>query len=110
MKIKLNLRQLEDVRRELQATDRKKFEIKEVSQVFRMLQYWSKSVGGKTAKIKSVTELGDGFLCRVNREFRDLMKEYLRETRSRRLSEELKERKVRAAMDKYKHILEESED
>ena len=110
MKIKLNLRQLEDVRRELQETDRKKFEIKEVSQVFRMLQYWSKSVGSTTAKIKSVTELGDGFLCRVNRDFRDLMKEYLKEIRSRRISEELKERKVKAAMDKYKHILEEPED
>jgi len=110
MKIKLNIKQIEDIRRELAETDRKKFDLSEVSQVFRMLQYWSKSVGGKEAKIKSVTELGDGFLCRVNPEFRNLMKEYLKETRERRFSEEMKERKARAAMDKYKHILEDSED
>ena len=110
MKIKLNLKQIEDVRRELEETDRRKFKISEVSQVFRMLQYWSKSVGGKNAKIKSVTELGDGFLCRVNRNFRDQMKEYLKETRSRRFSEEMKERKAKAAVEKYKHILEDTED
>lgn len=80
MKIKLNLKQIETIRRKLEETDRKKFSATDLSEVFRMLQYWSKSVGEEETKIKSITALPDGYLCRVNNSFRETMKKYLKRT------------------------------
>jgi hypothetical protein len=95
MKIKLNLKQIESLRRELEETDRKRFDISDVSEVFRMLQYWSKSIGRKEAKIKSITELGDGYLCRVNSTFRESMKGFLKDIRSREHEEKIREAEER---------------
>ena len=110
MKIKLNTEQIEDLRRELEETDRKKFDMSDISDVFRMLQYWSKSVGTGEEKIKSVTELPDGYLCRVNRTFHDSMKEFLRQVRTRRFSDQMKKRKVQGAIKKYERLIKESEE
>ncbi len=110
MKIKLNTEQIEDLRREIEETDRKKFDMSDVSEVFRMLQYWSKSVGTGEEKIKSVTELSDGYLCRVNRAFHDSMKEFLKQVRSRRFSDHMKERKVKGAIGKYERLIKEAEE
>lgn len=110
MKIKLNTEQIEDLRRELEETDRKKFDMSDVSDVFRMLQYWSKSVGAGEEKIKSVTELTDGYLCRVNRTFHDSMKEFLRQVRKRRFSDQMKERKVQGTVKKYERLMKEAEE
>ena len=90
MKIKLNRKQIENIRCELEETDRKQFNISEVSEVFKMLQYWSKSIGGEETKIKSVTELPDGYLCRVNSKFRDSMKGFLKDIRSRQHEEKIR--------------------
>ncbi|MBI4831069.1 MAG: hypothetical protein HY801_05845 [Candidatus Lindowbacteria bacterium] len=110
MKIKLNKGQIEDVRRELKETDRKDFDIGDIPQVFRMLQYWAQCVGAGEAKIKSVTELSDGYLCRVNEKFHDLMKAYLKDVRSRRFNEEMKERKTQSVVDKYDRLIREAEE
>ena len=109
MKIKLNLKQIEEVRRGLMETDRKDFDLSDISQVFRMLQYWAKSAGAGKEKIKSVTELPDGYLCRVNEKFHDSMKTYLKESRERRFSEEMKERKIQGTLDKYERLMKEAE-
>jgi hypothetical protein len=106
----LNTEQIEDLRRELEETDRKKFDMSDISDVFRMLQYWSKSVGAGEEKIKSVTELTDGYLCRVNRTFHDSMKEFLRQVRTRRFSDQMKERKVQGAVKKYERLMKEAEE
>ena len=85
MKIKLNHKQIESIRRELKKTERRGFKLDDVSQVFRMLQYWSKSIGGKDVKIQSVAELADGYMCRVNSKFRERMKAYLKHIRQQRI-------------------------
>lgn len=110
MKIKLNTKQIEDVRREIEETDRKKFDLDDISGVFRMLQYWPKSFGSGEEKIKSVTELSDGYLCRVNRRFHDSMKEFLKEVRTRRFSGEMRERKVQGAIKKYERLIKEAKE
>ncbi len=110
MKIKLNLEQIEDVSQELKDTDRKKFDTSEVSEIFRMLKYWSKTVGGKETKIKSVTMMADGYLCRVNHKFRDSMKVFLKDVRSRRFNEEMKEMKARATINKYDKLMGDAEE
>jgi hypothetical protein len=110
MKIKLNAEQVEDIRRELKETDRKEFDTSDIPQVFQMLQYWAQCVGAGKAKIKSVTELPGGFLCRVNERFHDIMKEYLKDVRSRRFSEDMKERKKQSVINKYERLMKEAEE
>ena len=112
MKIKLNTKQIENIGRELKETDRKSYDTSDVSQIFRMLQYWSKTVGGKETKIKSVTELPDGYLCRVNSKFRDSMKAFLKQMRSRRLEEQMKGKKEEEMLenaDRYEQLIREAE-
>lgn len=110
MKIKLNTKQIEDLRREIEETDRKKFDMADTAGVFRMLRYWSKSVGTGEEKIKSVTELPDGYLCRVNRIFHDSMKNFLKQARSRRFSDQMRERKVQGTVKKYERLIKEAEE
>ena len=98
MKIKLNKKQVLAIRRELEETDRKKFDLSEVMEVFRMLQYWSKCIGGDDTAIKTIVELPDGYLCRVNRQFRESIKAYLSDIRSRR-AENAEERKIQKKQD-----------
>ena len=89
MKIKLNLKQIEIIRRRLEETDRKKFDTSDVSEVFKMLQYWSRCIGGDKTRIKSVTDVADGYLCRVNSKFREVMKHFLKQGRSRPSEKEI---------------------
>jgi len=110
MKIKLNTKQIATVMRELKETDRKSFDVSDVSGVFRMLQYWAKSAGTGEEKIKTITELPDGYLCRVNRKFHDSMKEYLKEAKTRRFSEQMKELKVQATVEEYDRLMKEAEE
>lgn len=114
MKIKLNLKQIEDIRRKLEETDRKKFDIADISHVFRMLQYWSKCVGGKETKIKSVTALPDGYLCRVNSSFREAMKGYLKQARSGEIDEEGMDETEKGGMltntARYERLIKEAEE
>lgn len=110
MKIKLNLKQIESLRREIKEGSRKNFDLQDVSQVFKMLQYWVKAFGSGEEKIQSIAELGDGYLCRVNRKFRDSMKQFLREAKSRRLSEQMKERESERVLEEYERLIEEAEE
>ena len=117
MKIKLNTNQIEEICRELKESDRKDFDISEVADVFRMLQYWAKTVGSGKEKIKSVAQRPDGYLCRVNQTFRDSMKEFLKETRERRHSEEkeersvrMKEKKIKETVERYDRLIKEAEE
>jgi hypothetical protein len=110
MKVKLNTKQIADIYRELKETDRKKFDLSEVTEVFRMLQYWSKSVAGGEAKIKSIAELPDGFLCRVNKTFHTTMKEYLRGSRHRRAEAQIEELAKRQAATEYDRLIKEAEE
>ncbi|RJP64096.1 MAG: hypothetical protein C4532_19950 [Candidatus Abyssobacteria bacterium SURF_17] len=110
MKIKLNMKQMQEVRNKLRETDRKDFDLTDISEVFRMLKYWAKSIGAGEEKIKSVTELADGYLCRVNEKFHDTMKAYLKQIREQRFSEGMKERKVQGALDKYDRLIREAEE
>ena len=56
MKIKLNTKQIADISRELKETDRKNFDVTEVTQVFRMLQYWSKTIGAVSRSNEGIPE------------------------------------------------------
>jgi hypothetical protein len=112
MKIKLNHKQIARISRELKESDRKSFDTDDVAGVFNMLQYWSKSVGGGKTKIRSVTDLLDGYLCRVNEEFKDVMKQYLKQARMR-VREEYEEERHRIEMEAsaqaYDRLIEEAE-
>ncbi len=113
MKIKLNKKQIENIRRELKETERRGFETDDVSHVFRMLQYWAKSVGVGEAKIQSVAELPDGYLCRVNSKFRESMKAFLKRVRERRLEKGVqlkKEKEMQATAEKYDQLIKESKE
>lgn len=112
MKIKLNKKQVLAIKRELEETDRKKFDVSEVMEVFRMLKYWSKCVGGDETAIKTVVELPDGYLCRVNREFRESIKTYLKDIRSRRAetAEERKQQKKQEFSNKFDRLVREAEE
>jgi hypothetical protein len=109
MKIKLNMKHVAVVARELKETDRKNFNPTEVGQVFQMLQYWCKSAGTGGEKIQSVTELPDGYLCRVNGKFHDAMKAYIKQAGSRKFTEQMKEVKVQETLDKYERLIKEAE-
>ena len=113
MKIKLNQKQIENIRRELEETDRRRYDISDVSEIFKMLVYWSKSFGGNDTKIKSVTELPDGYLCRVNSKFRESMKGFLKDIRSRQLEEKLREgeeRGIPRTANKFERLVMEAEE
>jgi hypothetical protein len=110
MKIKLNSKQIAKVARELKETDRRNFDLKDVGEVFKMLQYWAKAVGTGEEKIQSVTELPDGYLCRVNRKFHDTMKHYIREAGAKRFSDQMKEVKVQEALEKYDRLIKEAKE
>lgn len=113
MKVKLNTKQLDRIRQAIAETDRKRFDIDEVSEVFRMLQYWAKSMTNGKAKVQSVAELPDGYLCRVNSTFREEMKDFLREAR-RRVRDDymqvLKEKEAQETVDKYDQLIKEAEE
>ena len=113
MKIKLNHKQIESIRLEIKKTERRGFKLDDVSQVFRMLQYWSKSIGGKDVKIQSVTELADGYMCRVNSKFRETMKTYLKHIRQQRIEmyeQASKEKQIHETVDKYDELIREAEE
>lgn len=113
MKVKLNKKQIENIRRELKETERRDYKTDDVSQIFRMLQYWSKSVGGGEAKIKSVAELPDGYLCRVNSKFRELMKAYLKQVKTHKLeqrAQEKREKELQENVEKYDQLIKEAEE
>jgi hypothetical protein len=117
MKIKLNMKQVTDIMREIKETDRKTFDLSDVSEVFQMLKYWAKSAGTGDEKIKTITELPDGYLCRVNEKFHDSMKEYLKQSRMRRFSEQIKEVrahetivKAQETIEKYDRLIKEAEE
>ena len=116
MKIKLNSKQIEAIRDGLKETERRNFKTGAVPDVFQMLRYWSKSVGGADAKIASLTELPDGYLCRVNSKFRERMKAYLKEARTRILTEKvfeyrnkIKDEEMRENAEKYDQLIKEAE-
>jgi hypothetical protein len=110
MKIKLNRKQVAAVARELKETDRKNFNPADVEEVFKMLQYWTKTVGSGEGKIQSVTELPDGYLCRVNSKFHDSIKAYIKQAGSRKFSEQMKEMKIQETVDKYDRLIKEAEE
>lgn len=113
MKVKLNSKQIELIRRELKETERRSFQTEDVSQVFRMLQYWGKCIGKGEAKIKTVVELPDGFLCRVNSTFRERMKEYLKQIREHKAEEHLRakqEREMQENAERYDRLIREAEE
>ncbi len=108
MKVKLNKKQIENIRRELKETERRKYDTDDVAEVFRMLQYWAKSIGGGEAKIQSVAQLSDGYRCRVNPKFRDLMKAFLKRIRAQKIEEATrikKERDMQANVDEYDRLI-----
>lgn len=112
MKVKLNHRQIETIRRGLKESERRSYKPDDVSDVFRMLQYWAKSIGAGEARIQSVAELSDGYLCRVNSKFRDRMKAYLKDARAQgiekyRLAE--KEKEMQENAEKYERLIREAE-
>lgn len=112
MKVKLNDRQIETIRRGLKESERRNYKTDDVSDVFRMLQYWAKSIGAGEAKIQSVADLGGGYLCRVNSKFRDRMKTYLKDARAQgiekyRLAE--KEKEMQENAEKYERLIREAE-
>ena len=113
MKIKLNHKQIESIRLEIKKTERRGFKLDDVSQVFRMLQYWSKSIGGKDVKIQSVTELADGYMCRVNSKFRERIKAYLKHIRQQRIDKHeqvSKEKQIQETVDRYDELIREAEE
>lgn len=113
MKVKLNSKQIELIRRELKETERRSFQTEDVSQVFRMLQYWGKCIGKGEAKIKTVVELPDGFLCRVNSTFRERMKAYLKQIREHKAEEHLRakqEREMEENAERYDRLIREAEE
>jgi hypothetical protein len=114
MKVKLNSKQIEIIRRELKETERRNFETEDVAEVFKMLQYWGKSVGRGEAKIKTVAELADGYLCRVNSTFREMMKAYIKQIRERKAEQYLEAKQEREMQDNAERydrlILEAKED
>jgi hypothetical protein len=112
MKVKLNSKQIELIRRELKETDRRSFNTDDVSEVFKMLKYWGKSIGKGEAKIKTVAELADGYLCRVNTTFRKTMKEYIKQIRERKAQEyqqEKQEKEMQYNAEKYDQLIREAE-
>jgi len=112
MKVKLNKKQIENIRQVLKETERRKFKTEEVSDIFRMLQYWAKSIGAGEAKIKSIAELPDGYICRVNPKFRESMRAFLKQVRTRKLEEEQqrrREKEIQANADKYDQLMKESD-
>ncbi len=116
MKVKLNSKQIETIRSGLKETERRSFKAGDAPDVFRMLQYWSKSVGGGETKIASLAELPDGYLCRVNSKFRERMKAYLKEARGQRLTERAeesrrikKEKEMQENAEKYDQLIKEDE-
>lgn len=113
MKVKLNRKQIEVIRRELKETERRNFKTEDVSEVFKMLQYWGKSVGRGEAKIKTVAELADGYLCRVNSTFREMMKAYIKQIRGRKAEEHLQakqDREMQDNADRYDQLIREAEE
>jgi hypothetical protein len=117
MKIKLNSKQIEKIRRQLGETDRKQFDTSDVFEVFKMLQYWSRCIGGDEVKIKSVTELADGYLCRVNSKFREVMKAFLKQGRSHHSEKEIpdedmteKKEGILGNADRYERLIREAEE
>lgn len=106
MKVKLNLKQMHVLRREIKENSRKDFDITDLAEVFKMLKFWTKSFGTGEEKIKSITELPDGYLCRVNKKFHDTMKDFIREAKSRRYAEELKQRTA----EEYDRLIKEAEE
>ncbi len=113
MKIKLNKKQIADIGREIKATERRNHKTEDVFDIFKMLQYWTKSIGGKETKIKSVTELDGGYLCRVNSVFRERMKAYLKQIRQRKAeqyAEAKKKKEVQDVVDKYDDLIREAEE
>jgi hypothetical protein len=113
MKVKLNSKQIEIIRRGLKETERRNFETEDVSEVFRMLQYWGKCIGKGEAKIKTVAELPDGFLCRVNSTFREQMKIYLKQVREQKAEEHLRakqEREMQDNAERYEQLIREAEE
>ena len=112
MKVKLNNKQIETIRRGLKESERRNYKTDDVSDVFRMLQYWAKSIGVGEAKIQSVADLGEGYLCRVNSKFRDRMKAYLKDARAQRIGEHniaKKEKEMRKNAEKYERLIREAE-
>jgi predicted ribosome quality control (RQC) complex YloA/Tae2 family protein len=113
MKVKLNRKQIEVIRRELKETERRNFKTEDVSEVFKMLQYWGKSVGRGEAKIKTVAELPGGYLCRVNSTFREMMKAYIKQIRKRKAEEHLQtkqDREMQDNADRYDQLIREAEE
>ena len=113
MKVKLNRKQIEIIRRELKETERRNYKTEDVSQVFKMLQYWGKSVGRGEAKIKTVAELADGYLCRVNSTFREMMKAYIKQIRKRKAEEHLQakqDREIQENAERYDQLIREAEE
>ncbi len=110
MKIKLNRKHILAIARELKETDRKNFDPDDVGEVFKMLQYWIKTAGTGQEKVQSVTELPDGYLCRVNEKFHDSIKNYIKHSTSRRLDDQLKDLKTRETIDKYDRLIKEAEE
>jgi hypothetical protein len=115
MKVKLNSKQIETIRKGLKETERRSFKADDAFDVFRMLQHWSKCVGGGETKIASLAELPDGYLCRVNSKFRERMKAYLKETRSQRLAEKAeksrlakREKEMQENAEKYDQLIKEA--
>jgi hypothetical protein len=112
MKVKLKKSQIEKIQQVLKETERRKFKTEEVSEVFRMLQYWAKSIGAGEAKIKSLAELPDGYICRVNPKFRESMRAFLKRVRARKLEEEQQRRRgkeMQANADKYDELMKKSD-
>ncbi len=108
MKVKLNKSQIEKIQQVLKETERRKFKTEEVADIFRMLQYWAKSIGAGEAKIKSLAELPDGYICRVNPKFRESMRAFLKQVRTRKLEEEQqrrREKEMQANADKYDELM-----
>ncbi len=110
MKIKLNSRQIAEVSRRIQESDRKTFSVDDVTEVFRMLRYWIKSHGSGEEAIKSIVELPDGYVCRVNRKFRDSMKAFFKERRALELAEDVKELEEKETLSKYDQLIREAEE
>ena len=113
MKVKLNSKQIELIRRALKETERRNFKTDDVFEVFKMLQYWGKCIGKGEAKIKNVVELDDGYLCRVNSTFRERMKVYLKQIREQKAEKHLRAKQEREMQDnatRYEQLIREAEE
>jgi hypothetical protein len=106
MKIKLNLKQIQILRREIRENSRKDFDIEDLAEVFKMLKFWTKSFGTGEEKIKSIAALPDGYLCRVNEKFHDSMKSFIKEAKARRYAEEISQRTA----EEYDRLIKEAEE